>query len=410
MSGVAEMVDEWLRGPRRADDYPHMAVMGEIQRTGKHFLSPDVVGALQRTWRELPAVQGSYAAGRRLRWWLDAVLDKADGRHCYRTYLALALLPLPTADDDTLIQDAASSLRYRDRVVVGLVADAMRFEGAASSLTMRPSPALTAKRIRLGWRVLEPIVRRLGLSQETVAGGYDPDDGWRRVAGELDEGERRALAWSMMPVSTVHDERLFIRLLQAWEATFAAVTVDLSAVVGLLEADRPHDAAGRLDAAARLLQESAPLFALAATMQVEAFHEFRRFTEGASAIQSHNYKLVESLCRRPELARLQSIAYDAAPRVRARVLAGEPTIDSQVRALRPETADEVMAPAMARFADALTSWRRTHYSLAVRMLAGEQGTGYTAGTPYLDQVRRAPVFNSTYPARHDDNGRRGGAE
>lgn len=411
MSGAAEMVHEWLRGPRRADDYPYLAVMSEIQRTGKQNLAVDVVGALARTRQELPETQGSYAAGRRLRRWLDAVLDKADGRHCYGTYLALAVLPLPTADDDTLVQDAGSALRYRDRIVVGLVADALRFEcdPAASTLTMGPSPMLSTKRIRLGWRVLAPIMCRLGLSGTCGAGGFDPDEGWWRVAEELDEGERWALAMSLMPVTVVHDERLFLRVLQAWEATFAAITVDLSAAVGLLGAERAHDAATRLDAATGLLRESAPLFSLLATMRVEAFRTFRQYTEGASAIQSHAYKLVESLCRQPELARLQSVAYDGAPGVRARAMAGEPTIDSRVRSLPPDTADEVMVPAMARFGAALTAWRRTHYKLAVRMLAGEQGTGYTAGTPYLDQARRRPVFNYADLCRgpRDDNGRRG---
>ncbi|WP_018588992.1 tryptophan 2,3-dioxygenase family protein [Salinispora arenicola] len=391
MTAAAEAVRDWQAGPRCSDDYPYAAVIDEVRRVGKHFVSDEVVAALRRTRAELGAVQGSPASGWLLRTWLNVVLDKADCRYDYVTYLALPLLPLPDPESDGLVQDAAAALRCRDRLVAALVADAVRFEGHGGQAT---TAALTGKRIRLGTRVLTPVLRRLGLV-DALGGDVDPGEVWRRVETELDDGERRAVTMSMLPVSTVHDEHLFIRVLQAWETTFALVAVDLSAVIDELGEQRVYAAARRLDAATGVLRESAPLFSLLATMRREAFAEFRQFTEGASAIQSYAYKLVESLCRRPELPRLHSIAFASVPDVVQRAVQGQPTVQSQVESLQlVDGVSEPMAQAMEAFAEAIRAWRRTHFSLAVRMLGEQPGTGATAGTPYLKMVRDIPVFTS----------------
>jgi len=143
----------------------------------------------------------------------------------------------------------------------------------------------------------------------------------------------------------------------------------------------------------------APLFSLVATMQVAAFHTFREFTEGASAIQSRNYKLVESLCRQPDASRLDSAAYLSVPEVRERVLAGQMTLDDAFQVARAAghlNARDVAAleQEMRRFAATLLRWRRTHYGIAVRMLGERTGTGYTEGSPYLKEVQTIPVFPS----------------
>ena len=161
------------------------------------------------------------------------------------------------------------------------------------------------------------------------------------------------------------------------------------------------DGAGAVTAlgdAARVLSEASPLFALIATMQPEAFLTFRQFTDGASAIQSRNYKLMESACRTPDRERIDSAAYLSVPEVRAAVLAGRTTIDSVLQAgtLPAEQATAVHA-AMDRFASALLKWRRTHHGVAGRMLGERRGTGDTAGQAYLAQGMTIPVFARRCP-------------
>jgi tryptophan 2,3-dioxygenase len=203
----------------------------------------------------------------------------------------------------------------------------------------------------------------------------------------------------MLPVYVSHDEYLFIRVLQAYECVFAALADELRAAIGDLTAGRVRSAAERLAHARDQLATAGPLFSLLATMQPESFRTFRAYTEGASAIQSRSYKLVESLCRTPDAARLASAAYRSVPEVRAVVLGGAPTIDAAydaaVRDGRLAAPDrDLLRRRMGEFAAALLQWRRTHHRLATRMLGERPGTGYTEGTPYLAAVRSVAVFTA----------------
>jgi tryptophan 2,3-dioxygenase len=407
-------VASW-QSARNADDFPYEAVAAEFHRVGKHFVTRELLEALSGVRAALPETPGSVAGVRLLDRFLDTALDKWDGRYANPTYLGLSLLPLPAVDD--LDHDVADAERRYDRLFVQLIADASRFEIAAAEGTtellpqMRPDDRTTAKRCRLALQVAGPAARRLGVSDGVDAA--DPIAGarrlWANLAADLSPAERRTLQLTMLPVSLIHDEYQFIRVLQSFEATFALVAVQLQAVVRALSDGRADLALTRIEAAETRLREAAPLFSLVATMQVEAFHTFREFTEGASAIQSRNYKLVESLCRQPEVSRLDSAAYLSVPEVRERVLAGQVTLDDAFQAARAAgrlSAQDVadLEQAMRRFAATLLRWRRTHHGIAVRMLGERTGTGYTEGSPYLKEIQTIPVFLSL--AQGEDAGAR----
>jgi tryptophan 2,3-dioxygenase len=225
----------------------------------------------------------------------------------------------------------------------------------------------------------------------------------RVVEDDLTDAEALMLRLTALPVSLVHDEYMFIRMLQAYETTFAFMSVELAIAVAALADGQATVAVRSITAAERALREAAPLWSLVATVQRDAFLTFREFTEGASAIQSRSYKTVESLCRRPDPSRLDSAAYHSAPDVRERVLAGQANLDETLTGARasgrltPDMHDHVCS-AMQRFETALLKWRQTHYRLAVRMLGQRRGTGYTEGVPYLQKTRTIPVFTATDPA------------
>ncbi|MEU5949367.1 tryptophan 2,3-dioxygenase family protein [Micromonospora sp. NPDC047465] len=398
----------WLSDTADPRTFPYPAVLREFHRVGKHFVEKELLALLDETRAK---VAGATAVGddeaRRLTNFLDVALDKWDGRYDYRSYLALRLLRLPCGGDDPPpAEDDAASRRARDRLFVRLVADALAFELAASADTtgllpqQRPGPPVVTKRCRLGVRTAQPPLARLGLAG--AVGDGDPATtaaALHAVAAGLDAGGDQTLRLSMLPVHVTHDEYLFIRVLQAYECLFAGVADELRAAVAALTGGTTRTAADRLGYAAGLLGAAGPLFSLLATMQAESFRTFRQYTEGASAIQSRSYKLVESLCRTPEGDRLDSVAYRSVPEVRSLVRAGQPTIDeayrSAVRAGRLDGADRaLMARRMERFAGALLQWRRTHHRIATRMLGPRSGTGYTEGTPYLAAVRDVPVFTA----------------
>ncbi|MEV4846186.1 hypothetical protein AB0K20_23575 [Micromonospora matsumotoense] len=419
----------WSSDTADPEHFPYDPVLAEFHRAGKHFVKKELLALLDQVRAQ---VNARTAAARQLSAFLDVALDKWDDRYDYRSYLALPLLPLPTAASagrpEGTTADATpaggpaersgagrpagqvaqtSGRRERDRLLIDLVADALAFELAAATdgtdlfPEQRPGPALVAKRYRLGVRAVRAALTRLGL-----AGLVDDPDpvaavvALHRLAGTgRDPARERVLRLSMLPVYVSHDEYLFIRVLQAYECVFAGVAEELRGTITALATARPRRAAARLAYARELISGTGPLFSLLATMQPAAFRTFREYTEGASAIQSRSYKLMESLCRPPAPDRLDSTAYRSVPEVRELVRAGQPSIDQAYRTavrdgLLRGTDHALVRQRMAAFAEAVLTWRRTHHRLAVRMLGARSGTGYTEGTPYLAAVRADPVFTT----------------
>ncbi|WP_433260861.1 hypothetical protein ACQPZF_25285 [Actinosynnema sp. CS-041913] len=398
-------VRSWLHHPD-PKTFPYDAVVWHFHRVGKHFAPPELLKLLAEVRDLLPDLRGPWAHVRTLADFLSTALDKPDQRYDYPTYLALAQLRLPTVDDP--IAQAPFARSRCDRLTVQLVADALAFEAAVldGRITllpaMRPDPDLVTKRCKHGLRAIRPALRRMSLDSGLTE--IEPVALARQVGSVVREDtsfdERRALELSILPVFTVHDEYLFLRVLQTFETLFALLAVQLRAAVAAL-AGRDFDRAVHfLDSSRTALQGAGPMFSMLATMQIESFRTFRQFTEGASAIQSRNYKLVESLCRTPDRERLDSSAFHSVPDVRLRVETGQnTTLDDAYREVRAagdvSSADrERVAEAMRGFARAMLRWRNTHYRLAVRMLGDATGTGYTEGTPYLAASRSIPVFRT----------------
>ncbi|MFJ9968677.1 tryptophan 2,3-dioxygenase family protein [Streptomyces avermitilis] len=410
---MSELTD-WLARPIPRT-FPYTTVLGQVRQVGKHFTDETTLKQLalaRETLLRLETAGPPEESVRQLQHFLDVLLDKWDGCYDYRSYTALALLQLPGIEDAP--EEPELSLARRDRLVAALLADALGFELAAEEgrsrllPEMRPGADLVAKRYRLGLRVATPTLERLGLraaaarataarTSEELAEAVKTMH--EEIRAELSPLETRMLQLSLVPVYVSHDEYLFLRVLQVFETTFAMLVVQLRSAVDALRDVRWQDAAGHVAVAARVLTESAPVFSLLATMQVESFRTFREFTEGASAIQSRNYKLLESLCRIPDEERLDSAAYRSAPEVRDRVRAGQQTLEDAYRATLgpgpevPSGAEDAVR-ALRDFGAALRRWRQTHYRLAVRMLGTRSGTGYTEGTPYLSEVRKIPVFTA----------------
>ena len=398
---VLTQVRDWLSDPLESR-FPYDAVLAAFHETGKEAVSRDLLLLLDEVREQFPRVGGSPVRTSLLRDFLDVALDKYDGRYDYPSYTGLRLLPMPSVDEPDLLAEIA--LPRRDRLTLQLLADVVRFELDAMDGTerrlpgMRPTPREVDKRLRHALRVAAPARERV-LDMEFPHDASVTEQGrWLvDVMGfRLDDHERDALRLSMLPVDTVHDEHLFIRTLQLFETTFSTLAVLLYRVVRDVDDGDAEAAAGGLRSCASLLAESAPLFSMLATMQIEAFRRFRELTSGASAIQSRSYKLVESLCRRPDDERLDSAAYVSVPDVRRRVLEGVLSVDDVVdlSEARGGAAAPGLLDAMDDLATTVQRWRQTHYALAVRNLGQRSGTGYTEGTPYLDVVRGIPVFRA----------------
>ncbi|MEU0566011.1 hypothetical protein ABZ297_11540 [Nonomuraea sp. NPDC005983] len=401
---TSNAIGDWLGDPDPTS-FPYEQVLREYHSGGKHFVPDELLRQLADVRVLLPGLARPWPHVETLAFFLDTALDKADGRYDYRSYLALPLLRLPSVQDP-VEQDLFARSRC-DRLTVQLVTDALAFESAVLDGStdwlprMRPDLDLVVKRCKHGMRAIKPALARMALD-----GGLDaaaPLEQTRQaceaVRADMALDERRVLRLTMLPVDTVHDEHVFLRVLQTFETTFALLAVQLRGAMEALSGRVVERALHFLAGSEAALRESGPLFSMLATMQVESFRTFRQFTEGASAIQSRNYKIVESLCREPDAERLDSPAYLSVPEVRGTILAGQRTLDGAYReAVGSGDLSEAdaarLADGMRSFARALLRWRNTHYRLAVRMLGEAPGTGYTAGTPYLNAVREIDVFRS----------------
>ncbi|TWP48813.1 tryptophan 2,3-dioxygenase [Lentzea tibetensis] len=394
----------WLRAPA-VKSFPYGAVVREYHSAGKHFVSPELLEMLSGVRDMLPELSGPWPNVQTLASFLTTALDKPDKRYDYPSYLALALLQLPGPDDP--VEQAPFARTRCDRLTAQLVADALAFEvsaldGRTTLLPqLRPAEVHVGKRFRHGLRVIRPALARMALDTGLTA--TEPGDLARQacaaVHDDMSYAERRALELSILPVYTMHDEYLFLRVLQTFETTFSLLATQIRGAIAAIGDGEIERAVHFVNSSETALRESAPLFSMLATMQIESFRTFRDFTEGASAIQSRNYKLVESLCRTPDTSRVDSPAYRSVPDVRERVLGSQPTLDEAYRELCAsdviaEDALKPLSEAMSAFARALLRWRQTHYRLAVRMLGEATGTGYTEGTPYLAAVRDIPVFHA----------------
>ncbi|MFG2230654.1 tryptophan 2,3-dioxygenase family protein [Streptomyces sp. NPDC048723] len=408
--------DRWaaighVDGDDGGPDGIHLArtVTQEVRRTGKHFLPQPLL-------LRLGEIHNRHAAHRRphLQAFLDCMLDKHEGRYGNRTYLSLPLLELLLGEGET---DAAPD---PNRMATLLISDVIRFEiqTKAPARESRESQASRASRESVDRDPPDPVTlrKRLRHAMRFVAhdlGVPDADDltsraahvPWSRWADVAELLPRPAATgaghWfdvTVQPVYVLHDEYFFIRALQAHEMIFTAIAADVRAAIGALRAGRLDAAADHVDRAAGLFDRASALFRMVATMRPGHFSAFRRFTQGASAIQSEQYKRFEILCGLPTAPRLESEAFANVPSVRAE--AEGDAHDTVVRAYldlrRSVRCGEAewnhFRSALGGLEERHQRWKSTHRSLAARMLGGAHGSGYTAGVPYLAECLDNRLF------------------
>ncbi|MEU9235534.1 tryptophan 2,3-dioxygenase family protein [Streptomyces subrutilus] len=370
------------------------SVTEHVRLTGKHFL-PD------RVLAQLVDIRHRHAADRPfLHAFLDCMLDKREGRFWNRTYLALPVLELLTDER----QPALSA----DRMSVLLMSDVVRFEieaaGAAraGSGRGRPDPARLGTRLR---HALRFVAKGLGRAE---AGGlpsrmaHTPQSRLEDFVEHLPRPPATdGFRWfdvTVQPVYTLHDEYFFIRVLQAHEMLFTAIAADMKGAIRELRAGNLDGGVGRIDHAVAMFERAAALFRIVATMQPEHFSEFRQYTEGASAIQSEQYKRFEGLCGVPTVPRLCSSAFTSVPAVKAEVEDDRhDTVSGAYLDLRAEGRFgpgewSSLDAALSRLENGHQRWKSAHRSIAVRMLGDAHGSGYTTGVPYLTECLDNRLF------------------
>ncbi|MEU7895178.1 tryptophan 2,3-dioxygenase family protein [Nonomuraea sp. NPDC049152] len=369
-------------------------VTDQVRRAGKHFLPERLLVQLSDVRIQRAEFDPFLDA------FLDCILDKHEGRFWNRTYLALPLLEL-------LLDEQHSGLSPA-RLSTLLISDVLRFEIEAAGGSSqspgrdRPDPMTLRKRLR---HALRFVADDLDAS--------DADDQPSRTAHAM-AGSRledlpdhlpkppatEAGRWfdlTVQPVSILHDEYFFIRVLQTHEMIFTEIASDLRAAIGALRDGRPDACVARVNHAVAVFERAASLFRMVATMRPAHFHGFRQFTEGASAIQSEQYKRFEILCGPPPAPRFRSAAFTSVPVVRAEAESDHDSLTAAYLELHGQAECNpaqwaTLDAALSRLESIHQRWKSTHRTLAVRMLGDARGSGDTAGVPYLTRCLGNRLF------------------
>jgi len=384
---LSSELDHWL-DPSVPFDELHSLVLArlvthEVRWVGQHNLSTD---RLER----LAAIRARYGGSDPyLDAFLDCILDKHDGRFWNRTYLSLPVLEVVLAEHDLLPSGVAALL----------AADIIRYELCAAhrqtdvSPLGRPEPRTLRTRVRHSLRFMTAHLGSAESEGLLAAIAHEPESDLPHLLLQL-PSPPIALAgeWielSVQPVSTVHDEYFFIRVLQAHEMAFTGMSRRMREAVAALRDEQFSLATSLLEEVVSFMDRNASLFRVVATMRYEAFHTFRELTDGASAIQSEQYKRFEGLCGLPPPARLESPAFESVPAVAAEVIDGQDTMTDAYRDAcaggRHAAELETIAAVLRTLEESHRRWKSTHVTLATRMLGDARGSGYTSGVGYLSE-------------------------
>ncbi len=384
---LSSELDHWLDPTVPPDELDGLVlarlITHEVRWVGQHFLQPDRLERLAAI-RDRCAGRDPYLDA-----FLDCILDKHDGRFWNRTYLALPVLEVVMAEHD-LVPSGVAAL---------LAADIVRYELCAShrrtdvSPVGRPEPRTLRTRVRHSLRFMTAHLGSAEAEGLLAAIAHEPESDLPALLLQLPTPPvATAGEWielSVQPVSTVHDEYFFMRVLQAHEMAFTGMNRRVREAVSAIRDGRLGPATDLLEEVVAFMDRNASLFRIVATMRFEAFHTFREFTDGASAIQSEQYKRFEALCGLPPATRLGSPAFDSVPAVRAEVDDGQDTLTDAYRDARATGRHlaelTTIAGLLRTLEDSHRRWKSTHVTLATRMLGDARGSGYTSGVGYLGE-------------------------
>jgi tryptophan 2,3-dioxygenase len=239
------------------------------------------------------------------------------------------------------------------------------------------------------------------------------------------------------PLSSAHDEMLFIIQHQTSELWMKLALYELSAARKMIAADRTHEALKMLSRVARIFEQLNSAWDVLRTMTPSEYTSFRDDLGQSSGFQSWQYRLIEFAAGNRNLTMLKPhehradvlekleaelalpSLYDEVLRWLHRI--GLPVPDAILnRDLRQAwTADDAVVAAWATvyrdpkryweayeiaeklvdFEDYFRRWRFNHVTTVERVIGFKRGTGGTAGISYLKRMLEVELFPELWRVR-----------
>ena len=242
---------------------------------------------------------------------------------------------------------------------------------------------------------------------------------------------------AQQPLSSAHDEMLFIIQHQTSELWMKLAIHELSATCRLIAADDLQPAFKTLSRVSRILEQLNSAWDVLRTMTPSEYTEFRGSLGQSSGFQSWQYRMIEFLVGNKNAAMIHSHQDDKAVVERLEAAHRAPSIydltlrlldrrglaidkaiierdvsishigdDSVVRAWLAVYRDPArfwelyeLAEKLVDFEDYFRRWRFNHVTTVERIIGFKRGTGGTSGVSYLRKMLDVVLFPELWQVR-----------
>ena len=242
---------------------------------------------------------------------------------------------------------------------------------------------------------------------------------------------------AQQPLSSAHDEMLFIIQHQTSELWMKLAIHELSATCRLIAADDLQPAFKTLSRVSRILEQLNSAWDVLRTMTPSEYTEFRGSLGQSSGFQSWQYRMIEFLVGNKNAAMIHSHQDDKAVVERLEAAHRAPSIydltlqlldrrglaidkaiverdvsvshvgdDSVVRAWLAVYQDPArfwelyeLAEKLVDFEDYFRRWRFNHVTTVERIIGFKRGTGGTSGVSYLRKMLDVVLFPELWQVR-----------
>jgi tryptophan 2,3-dioxygenase len=242
---------------------------------------------------------------------------------------------------------------------------------------------------------------------------------------------------AQQPLSTAHDEMLFIIQHQTSELWMKLALHELSATCRLIASDNLQQAFKTLTRVSRILEQLNSAWDVLRTMTPSEYTQFREALGKSSGFQSYQYRLIEFVAGNKNAAMMRSHEQDEPVLNRLEAVRRAPSIyDLTIRMLHrrgfpidqsvierdvseshkanqsvqaawlvvyrdPPSFWELyeLAEKLVDFEDYFRRWRFNHVTTVERIIGFKRGTGGTSGVSYLRSMLDVVLFPELWQAR-----------
>ena len=271
--------------------------------------------------------------------------------------------------------------------------------------------------------------------------GYDPSqDGakmsFKKDMSYVDYLQIDTLLAAQQPISTAHDEMLFIIQHQTSELWMRLVLHETIAARSLLQAGNFQQAFKMLARVSRIFDQLNSAWDVLRTMTPSDYTTFREALGNSSGFQSHQYRLIEFALgnrnsnllkvheHRPELHKMltDELAQPSLYHVAIRALERELALQFDPSVFELETPHQAhqevedawaviyqntekhwtiyeLAEKLVDLEDYFRRWRFNHVTTVERVIGFKRGTGGTSGVKYLRKMLEVELFPELWNVR-----------